>query len=415
MESNFIYAKNVYSSVALQQLGLIGESEAMQDVVQQLIEVAPTDLSVLITGETGTGKEVFANAIHKLSRRAKEPFVSVNCAAIPENLLESELFGYEKGAFTGAVDRRVGFFESANKGTIFLDEIGEMPITLQVKLLRILETGQYSRLGSSEVRKTDLRIIAATNRNLSYEVVNKNFRQDLFYRLNSFNIHLPTLRERIEDIPLLFNYFAENVARNYKFKYRGISEEAIKILQTLKWEGNIRELKNFTDKIITLERGEYIIPAMISKYLPLALPEHSAVFSTQNQLVPQVKPFDANELSTAILLKGLMQIDAKIDILANQQKQIHNDVVELKKTISEICEGGYYSIQEISDNENIDFTKISNLNSNSLNIEEMEKNHIVAALKIYKGNKTEASKALGISPRTLYRKLEYYGIDVSAT
>lgn len=415
MENNFIYSRNVYSNNALQQIGLIGESEAMQDAVQQLIEVAPTDLSVLITGETGTGKEVFANALHKLSRRAKEPFVSVNCAAIPENLLESELFGYEKGAFTGAVDRRVGFFESANKGTIFLDEIGEMPITLQVKLLRILETGEYSRLGSSEIRRTDLRIIAATNRDLAYEVVNKRFRQDLFYRLNSFNIHLPTLRERTEDIPHLFNYFAENVARNYKIKYRGISEEAIKILKSLKWQGNIRELKNFTEKIITLEKGEYIIPSMLSKYLPLALPEHTAVFSTQNQLVPQVKPFDTNELNIAMLLKGLMQIDAKIDILANQQKQIYNDVMELKKNISEIREGGYYSIEEVSDNVNLDFTKISPLNSNSLNLEEMEKNHIIAALKIYNGNKTEASKALGISPRTLYRKLEYYGIDVSST
>ena len=196
----------------MQQLGIVGQSEAMEKAIQSLLQVAPTDLAVLILGPTGTGKEVFANAFHKLSKRSKAPFVSVNCAAIPETLLESELFGYEKGAFTGANERRVGFFESANKGTLFLDEIGEIPLATQVKLLRILETGEYSRLGSSEIHKVDVRIIAATNQNLEKDVLHGTFRQDLYYRLNTVKVTLPALKERIEDIPLLFEHFANLIA-----------------------------------------------------------------------------------------------------------------------------------------------------------------------------------------------------------
>ncbi|HOQ49187.1 MAG TPA: sigma-54 factor interaction domain-containing protein, partial [Candidatus Kapabacteria bacterium] len=189
--------------------GIIGDSPEIQKAIETLEMVAPTDLTVLITGETGTGKEVFANAIHSLSNRRKFPFISVNCGAIPETLLESELFGSEKGAYSGAVETRKGFFETADKGTIFLDEIGEMPIGTQVKLLRVLETGQFSRLGSPEIRKVDVRVIAATNRNLEDEVAKGNFRQDLFFRLNAVQIELPPLREHVQDIPLLVEYFAE--------------------------------------------------------------------------------------------------------------------------------------------------------------------------------------------------------------
>ncbi len=406
MANNYIH-NNIYSSgFDLDQLGIIGISQPIKFAINQLLEVAPTDLSVLITGETGTGKEVFANAIHRLSLRWKEPFVSVNCAAIPENLLESELFGYEKGAFTGAVDRRIGFFESANKGTIFLDEIGEMPISLQVKLLRILETGQYSRLGSSEIRKVDVRVVTATNRVLENEVVRGNFRQDLFYRLNSYKIHLPSLRDRVEDIPILFDYFARQTAQLYKFDYQGISQQSIEILQKLQWNGNIRELKHFTEKIVTLERGEYITPNLIHKYLPPALPQSSMLFDNSNtQLIPVPKNDEFHDISSALILKALLQIDTKIELLKNNQEKMFEQIKSLNEKISSIQETNYYAVEEESDS-------TLPIGDEIPKIEQMEQQMILKAIKQSNGNKTRAAKILGVSLRTLYRKINRYNLNV---
>lgn len=406
MAANFIHKMTSNSGFDLNQLGIIGISQPIKTAVNQLIEVAPTDLSVLITGETGTGKEVFANAIHRLSLRWKEPFVSVNCAAIPENLLESELFGYEKGAFTGAVDRRIGFFESANKGTIFLDEIGEMPISLQVKLLRILESGQYSRLGSSEIRKVDVRIITATNRVLENEVVRGNFRQDLFYRLNSYKIHLPSLRDRVEDIPILFEHFARQTADIYKFEFKGISHQAMDILRKMQWKGNVRELKHFTEKIVTLEHGEYITPNILHKYLPPALPESSVLYDNINsQLVPVTKNDEFREISSTLILKALLQIEAKIEVLKNQQDRIYEDLKFLNEKINSIHETNYYSVEE--DNE------LQHPNSDEIpKIDQMEQQMIIKAIKQCNGNKTRAAKLLGVSLRTLYRKINRYNLNV---
>lgn len=216
-----------------QKTGILGESESIQNAVKTILEVATTNLAVLITGETGTGKEVFATAAHNLSLRKNKPFVSVNCGAIPETLLESELFGHEKGAFTSAVDQRIGFFEAANNGTIFLDEIGEMPLLTQVKLLRVLESGEFSRLGSSQIQKVDVRLLAATNRNLMQDVQEKKFRSDLFYRLNQINIALPPLREHRHDIPLYFEHFAKIVCKKNNIVYQGISAEALNELKSL--------------------------------------------------------------------------------------------------------------------------------------------------------------------------------------
>ena len=255
--SDFDY-KTVFLNEIKNRFGIIGNSPKMLTALEKLIQAAPTELNVLITGETGTGKEVFAKAIHGLSNRKNNPFVSVNCGAIPENLLESELFGNEKGAFTGAVEQRIGFFETAHKGTIFLDEIGEMPVSTQVKLLRVLESGEYSRLGSSAVRKVDARLVAATNRDLEKEVRRGNFRQDLFFRLKSVHIILPPLREHPADIPYLIDFFAEKVCKKLNLFYHGFDNDSLSILKSLPWPGNTRELKNLIETIITLEKGEQI-------------------------------------------------------------------------------------------------------------------------------------------------------------
>lgn len=388
------------------QLGIIGNSDILNQTVDELIQIAPTDLTVLILGETGTGKEVFANAIHKLSKRSKYPFLSVNCAAIPETLLESELFGYEKGAFTGAQDRRLGFFETANKGTLLLDEIGEMPLSIQVKLLRILESGEFSRLGSSEVRKVDVRIIAATNRNLEIEVQKGAFRQDLYYRLNSVKLVLPSLKDRREDIPVLFDYFANRAAEINKFKYEGIAEEAINLLKKMEWQGNVRELKNFTEKVVTLERGKFITLPILQKYLPAALPIKSAVFQEQeHNLIPIKQNENYKDFEITLLLKALFQIETKIEALKTQNDKIIEEIENLKQDVYQIQSGNYYSVEDvISDKDWLE-------NLQTLNVEEVEKQLIKYALSKNKGNRKLAAQDLGFSLRTLYRKLSYYNIE----
>ena len=239
-----------------QRTTLIGTSGKILEVIGMIGQVAPVDISVLVTGESGTGKEVMARAIHKHSKRSSLPMVTVNCGAIPEGIIESELFGHKKGSFTGASDDRKGYFEEANKGTIFLDEIGEAPLETQVKLLRVLEPGEYMRVGESKVRYTDVRVIAATNKNLAELVTKNQFRQDLFYRLKTVMLHVPSLRDRVEDINPLVERFALEFTRSNEILYRGFMPEAIRIMKQYNWPGNIRELKNFVEKIMVLEKGE---------------------------------------------------------------------------------------------------------------------------------------------------------------
>jgi len=377
--------------------GIIGDSPEIQKAIEILEMVAPTDLTVLITGETGTGKEVFANAIHSLSNRKKFPFVSVNCGAIPETLLESELFGSEKGAYTGAVETRKGFFETADKGTIFLDEIGEMPIGTQVKLLRVLETGQFSRLGSPEIRKVDVRVIAATNRNLEDEVSKGNFRQDLFFRLNAVQIELPPLREHVQDIPLLVEFFAERIAEKYKFKFEGISYEAITILKSLPWPGNIRQLKNLVETIVTLEKGAFITREVLLKYIPPALPEHKpGEIPKTNSIVAISKDLPDNE--TSIIFKSILEIKS--------------DIADIKHFLGRIADNFDLLFEEIhSLKQNLNFQ--NEISENEITIkplELIEKEMIIAALNKFSNNRRMAARALGISERTLYRKLIEYGI-----
>ncbi|MEE3203909.1 MAG: sigma-54 dependent transcriptional regulator, partial [Candidatus Neomarinimicrobiota bacterium] len=254
------------------QSGIIGTSDGIRQVLEMIAQVSPVDISVLISGESGTGKEVVAKAIQKASKRSNTPLVIVNCGAIPEGIIESELFGHKKGSFTGAAEDRKGYFEEADKGTIFLDEIGETPLETQVKLLRVLESGEYMRVGEAKTRYTDVRIVAATNKNLEELVRKGDFRHDLYFRLKTVSIEIPSLRDRIEDIGPLVERFALEFTRSNDLLYRGFMPEAVRTLKQYGWPGNVRELKNFTEKILVLERGERITADMAKRELSDALP-----------------------------------------------------------------------------------------------------------------------------------------------
>ncbi len=381
--------------------GIIGESSDIQKAIETIEKVAPTDLSVLITGETGTGKEVFANAIHGLSLRKKHPFLSVNCGAIPETLLESELFGSEKGAFTSSVELRKGFFETADLGTIFLDEIGEMPIGTQVKLLRILETGEYSRLGSSVVRRVDVRIIAATNRVLEQEVQKGNFREDLFFRLNSIQIHLPPLRNHVQDIPVLVDSFSEKISEKLKLNFEGIASESLSILKSLPWPGNIRELKNLIETIVTIEKGAYVTPEILRKYIPLALPEYKFRDIPHNNSIITIAKEDIPADDTKLMLRTLLELKNEVTDIKLFLGQIANDI-----------DGLYLEFDALKDTTNNDIdTEFDD--DVVISLAEAEKALIIKALKKHNFNRRMAAKALGISDRTLYRKINEYGIPLS--
>ncbi len=383
------------------QFGLVGISAKMIDVYRTILKVAPTDLNVLITGETGTGKEVIANAIHKLSKRKKFPFISVNCGAIPETLLESELFGHEKGAFTGAYEQRKGYFEVANKGTMFLDEIGEMPIGTQVKLLRVLETGEFNRLGSTEVRKVDVRVLAATNKVLEEEIYKGTFRQDLYYRLKNLHIHLPPLRERPEDIPVLIDYFAEKTCARLGIQYQGISPNALNILRGLQWEGNVRELKNLIETIIQLEKTGFISHDILKKYIPPALPPY--IISEQPKEASLVHIPKTTEVPPGldVVFKTLLELKKDIGFLKEAVNDLNSKIDALGSNIIELKPEAYHIVEADG---------FPNISSENLNLENIEKEIIAYTLKKFNGNRRLSAKELGISERTLYRKIKQYNL-----
>ncbi|MGE5480766.1 MAG: sigma-54 interaction domain-containing protein [Chloroflexota bacterium] len=386
--------------------GIIGRSRPIRESLELLLQAAPTDLTVLITGETGTGKEVFANAIHGLSLRKKMPFVSVNCGAIPETLLESELFGHEKGAFTGAADQRMGFFEAANKGTIFLDEIGEMPIQTQVKLLRVLENGEFSRLGSSSIKKIDVRVIAATNRNLERNVKDGTFRQDLFFRLNSVHIQLPPLRNHPEDIGLLVDYFAEAVCSKLGIRFEGISDDALSMLKSLPWRGNIRELRNLTETIVTLEKASFITSAMVRKYVPPALPPFNQDAGPDGAaLVPYKRREEPPNMDAALIFRTLLEMGHDIADIKTELRELSADIVSLKEAIETLA------IQTAEQAARSDAPAESDNFSENYRLETLERRAIEYVLKKFAGNRRLAAATLGISERTLYRKISEYGIS----
>ncbi len=382
-----------------ERYGIIGSSKAIRDAVLRLNQVAPTDLTVLISGETGTGKEVFANAVHGLSPRRKSPFVSVNCGAIPETLLESELFGHEKGAFTGATEQRKGFFEVANNGTIFLDEIGEMPFGTQVKLLRVLESGEFNRLGSTQVQRVNVRVVGATNRDLEYEVRHGNFRQDLFFRLNAVQIHLPPLRRHLEDIPELVEFYAQRVCERNGYSYDGIEDAALDVLRDHPWRGNIRELRNLVETIVTIGQGAYITAEQVHNYLR---PERHEVVVTDypsNALVHVPQPGVHASMGSA---------DPTMGLLYQSLLQLQNDVSAIKQAFSTLVErlaDLQFRSQSPVESDELEWDK------KDLSLEAMEKRLIILALKRFHGSRRNAARALGLSERTLYRKMEEYGLE----
>jgi DNA-binding NtrC family response regulator len=384
------------------RFGLVGASPKMLEVFRTILRVAPTDLNVLITGETGTGKEVVANAIHQLSKRKKYPFISVNCGAIPETLLESELFGHEKGAFTGAYEQRKGYFEVANRGTIFLDEIGEMPVGTQVKLLRVLETGEFNRLGSTEVRKVDVRVIAATNRILEEEIYRGTFRQDLFYRLKNLHIILPPLREHPEDIPLLAEYFAQKTCERLGIPYKGFAIDAVNFLRGLPWQGNVRELRNLIETIIQLEKTGFLSLDIVKKYIPPALPPHIVVEQPKETSLLRIETAKEAQIGLEIVLRTLFELKKDVDLVKDALNELNSKIDSLNSNVMELKPNSY-QIVDASDSLSFD--------RDNLNLEEIEKNLISFALKKFKGNRRLAAKALGISERTLYRKINQYNLD----
>ncbi len=361
------------------QFGIIGESLEMQELVQVIQHVAPTDITVLVTGESGVGKEVIAQAIHGASKRAKKTMVTVNCGAIPEGIIESELFGHERGSFTGASGERKGYFELADGGTIFLDEIGELPLATQVKLLRILENGEFLRVGSSVARKVDVRVIAATNKDLEAEVRNGNFRQDLFYRLRSVNVRIPALRERKEDIPLLFEKFVEEFSVKNGIRFGGMTSAATAFLQQYYWQGNVRELRNVVESMLVLERGKKMDVDDIKKYLRMPPDERNL-----SMVVSKTNDFDERQL----LYRALIELK--------------NDMLDVKNILKSMIgmNGSSNGNQNVS----------SNAIQENLSLEEMERRMIETALKKYHNNRRLAADELRISERTLYRKIKEYGI-----
>lgn len=383
-----------------QRFGLVGESLPMATTMAKLVQVAPTDLTVLLTGETGTGKEVFAQSLHAMSMRKRYPFVSVNCGAIPETLLESELFGAEKGAYTGADEKRKGFFEAADRGTIFLDEIGEMPIGTQVKLLRILESGEFSRLGSSTVQQVDVRVIAATNRDLQYEVKQGRFRQDLFYRLNSVNIHLPPLRQHPTDIPRLVEFFGTRASAKAGYVYEGIDDEALRLLEMQPWPGNVRELRNVVETVIALERGKKITARMVEPYLnpEPEFPQSSTALVRMSEV-----PSTPDSIDATMLYKSMLQLTADVSEMKNVLRHLLSMTFEPQQTNG-------YTVGDESAASN-GHTPKSMIGDDELNLERIEKVAIELALRKAQGKRREAAKLLGISERTLYRKIDEFGLN----
>ncbi|KRP13176.1 MAG: AAA family ATPase [Sphingobacteriales bacterium BACL12 MAG-120813-bin55] len=397
-----------------QRFGIIGNSPELNYALSIAARVAPTNLTVLITGESGVGKEIFSQIIHQYSVRKHGPFIAVNCGAIPEGTIDSELFGHVKGSFTNAVDDRKGYFETVNGGTIFLDEIGEMPLGTQARLLRVLESGEFIRVGSSKVQKTEVRVVAATNVDLHRFIKNGKFREDLYYRLNTVPIKVPALRERKEDIYLLFRKFATDFAEKYRMPAVQLDQGAIDILTNFSWPGNIRELKNVAEQISVLATDKIISAADMLQFLP-AVPSN----------LPMVQPKSDSE-STSFSEREIMYkilYDMKNDL--NDLKQFVLSMAEANELKTDL-----HSVQQLFDEQEQRLPAVTDpmherrpividqpkaypvdLVEENLSLADKEKELIVKALKKHRGKRKDAALDLGISERTLYRKIKEYELD----
>lgn len=415
-----------------QRFDIIGHSPALNHAIRVAIQVAPTDLTVLISGESGSGKESFSKIIHNLSSRKHGQFIAINCGAIPEGTIDSELFGHEKGSFTGATDARKGYFEVTNGGTIFLDEIGEMPLGTQARLLRILENGEFIKVGSSKSQKTDVRVVAATNVNLLEAVQKGKFREDLYYRLNTVPLTVPALRERGNDIDLLFRKFAADFAEKYRVKPVRLTEEAKDLLLSYRFPGNIRQLKNIAEQVSILEMDREIGPEILKNYLPKpvmsTLPallgdSSGAMDSGMNERDLLYKIFfdlrkdvtDLKQFVYEMVARGSLSGDALAshpNLFANGSNVISKkEDVGLKPEVSAVVS----PIEEDEEDEDHPYERIVDITheteEESLLLEQQEKEMILKALKKNHNRRKNAARDLGISERTLYRKIKLFGIE----
>ncbi len=418
-----------------QRFGIIGSSELLNRAIDIAVQVAPTDLSVLITGESGVGKENFPQIIHQYSHRKHGPYIAVNCGAIPEGTIDSELFGHEKGSFTGATADRKGYFEVADGGTIFLDEVGELPLSTQVRLLRVLEAGEFIKVGSSKTQKTNVRVVAATNMNMSVATRDGKFREDLFYRLNTVPIAVPALRERKEDIVLLFRKFASDFAEKYRMPAIKLSEEAKLMLANYYWNGNVRQLKNITEQISVIEQQREISATILQAYLPKDDMERlPAIFNSPGR---EQKSFNSErEILYQVLFdmkKDMNDLKKLVhDIMNGQQNDIQNDEPQYAAPFLRNKDTLYTSSGAASDfktektqRESKQYNNVDDVElfqeaeeyhevtstQKPLTLADMERQMIKQTLEKHRGKRKAAADELKISERTLYRKIKEYGIE----
>jgi transcriptional regulator with PAS, ATPase and Fis domain len=411
------------------RFGIIGNTPGLNRAIEVAVQVAPTDLSVLITGESGVGKEVFPQIIHQFSSRKHNKYIAVNCGAIPEGTIDSELFGHVKGSFTGALSDRKGYFEVADGGTIFLDEVGELPLATQARLLRVLEAGEYIRVGTSEVMKTNVRVVAATNLNIQKAISESKFREDLFYRLNTVPVLVPPLRERKEDILLLFRKFAYDFAERYRMPSLRLNEEARQVLVSFPWPGNIRQLKNITEQISIIEQEREVTGMMLRGYLPhfhaqqlpaLYEKEESGSFSSEREILYKVL-FDMKKDMTDLkkLVFDLMNNKSDDPLIQRENAHIIRKLYkdgEAEPVFEEYEQPQatypYKPVPTVNNlREEVDILDTEEYVEESLSIEKKERELILKALQKHNGKRKNAATDLGISERTLYRKIKEYNIE----
>lgn len=395
------------------RFGIVGNAPALTAAVERALRVAPIDLSVLVTGESGSGKEFFPRIIHDFSPRKHAKYIAVNCGAIPEGTIDSELFGHEKGAFTGAIDSRKGYFEEASGGTIFLDEVAELPLTTQARLLRVLESGEYLRVGSSEVKRTNVRIVAATNVDLRKAIADGHFREDLFYRLSTVEIHVPPLRDRGSDIRLLSGKFASDFAEKYRMPPIAFSPAADDLLRHYRWPGNVRQLKNIVDQLALFEAGSEITTDVLKKYLP----------AMGDTYIPTAPGADAHTYSRErdMLLGMIFNIQRRLDALnarldenqSSQRERIIPDPAPASKSLIVLPHTPEAAGEEVTFDE-IEPEAAASSDADAPSLQPLtatEREAIIKALEINKGNRRAAARQLGISERTLYRRIKDYGLE----
>lgn len=399
-----------------QRFGIIGDSPGLNYALSVAARVAPTNLTVLITGESGVGKEIFSKVIHQYSVRKHGPFIAVNCGAIPEGTIDSELFGHVKGSFTNAVDERKGYFETVNGGTIFLDEIGEMPLGTQARLLRVLESGEFIRVGSSKVQKTDARVVAATNVDLHNLISNGKFREDLFYRLNTVPIQVPPLKDRREDIYLLFRKFASDFAEKYRTPNIQLDPDAVEVLTNYKWPGNIRELKNVAEQVAVLSSDALVSGAQLKEFLPDNQPRNLPVLRKNQE--KESLSYSEREIMYKVLydmksdlndLKQFVLAMAEANQLKTDVSVGHDRLLQEDRALPATTETARTSVQPILIDQADNYS--DNTVEENLSLADKEKELIEKALKKHKGKRKDAALDLGISERTLYRKIKEYEMD----